>query len=302
MANSITDSSVVMQMQQTTSVPILKMPSLQQAADMQGIQEKATVNWGDQLSLKNNIFAGKYRKNAIWQDTTSVKTSINIQPKVNTHISEKYDYSYFFVIAVFLLLIMAYIKTTFGKHFNLFSRALFFKVDANKLYQEQSAFVNSMLWVLNLNYIVVGFFGLLFFFYSNNPVFFKENFSIVLGWSAAIPLALFFYRYLSVKISGWLFRMQQAFDEYKFYALLYFKYTGIFIFIILSVLLIVDQEWYQSLYIFSFVVILLTYFLLVIKGIRILLKKGVLFFYLMLYLCTIEWLPMLLVYKYLKSL
>ncbi len=289
-------------MQQTTSVPILKMPSLQEAANMQNLQEKVYVNWSDHLSLKNNIFTGKYRKIALWQDTTSVKTNINIQPKVNTHISEKYDYSYFFVIAVLLLLFMAYIKTTFGKHFNLFIRALFFKVDANKLYQEQSAFVNSMLWILNLNYIVTAFFGLLFFFYSNNPIFFKENFSYVLGWSVAIPIILFFYRYLSVKISGWLFRMQQAFDEYNFYALLYFKYIGIFIFIILLVLLVIDQKWYPVLYIFSLIVILLTYFLLVFKGIKILLKKGVLFFYLMLYLCTIEWLPILLVYKYLKSL
>ena len=50
------------------------------------------------------------------------------------------------------------------------------------------------------------------------------------------------------------------------------------------------------------VLFVLAYFLKFYKGIQIIIKKDVLIFYLILYLCTLEILPVLIIYKFLSDL
>lgn len=121
-------------------------------------------------------------------------------------------------------------------------------------------------------------------------------------FNLAILLGVFFVRIVVVNLTGFLFNRVRIFREYLYNSFIFNKLIG---FIILPLLLFMVyttgfiQEVFHWL---AFATITIIIVIRVIRGIIFSLKKEVLIFYMFLYLCALEIIPLALLYRWLQGI
>lgn len=128
----------------------------------------------------------------------------------------------------------------------------------------------------------------------------KQSVSVYLV-CVGLVIGYFFAKRILYQIIGILTESRQDTQEYLFNIKIYNRVLGIFLLPVTAIIAFVPMTDPELLLFGGLFVISVFYFLSLARGIKIFLKKHFSVFYLILYLCTLEFLPLLLIFSVLLS-
>ena len=172
-----------------------------------------------------------------------------------------------------------------------------------RLLREKNVLFKNMSVGLNIVFVInMGLF--LFFvmsYYNFSQIISTNNFLSVLIYCLMIA-SIYITKTLLCRLIGFLFLAQNEFSEYVHNINLFNKNIGLFLFP--AVIMVPYINNYLKPYIvYAGIILFLAILVLrIIRGFQIIIHKGVSSFYLILYLCAVEILPVLLIVKYSSTL
>lgn len=305
---SQTDSSA----KDSTIVPTQK-PIVKTTVDTAIIAKDSTVNILDslQLAFADSVRRDSLQKRVVVQQKSAIIVDTSTYAAIMHHsyiplhnkkvfrvIQYKQNISdpYIFYTLLFLLTIIAFIRISFPKYFeSLFQ--LFLQTSFRQKQTKEQLLQDSLASLFS-NILFIISVGMFIALLANRYHWVNENFWWLFGYSCAILATVYAVKYLFLKFSGWVFNEVQAANTYIFIVFLVNKVLGIcivpFAFIIaFSVSKIVTVASTISTIIIT--LLLIYRYVASLGTIRSSLKVNALHFFL--YLCAVEVLPLLLMYK-----
>lgn len=202
-----------------------------------------------------------------------------------------------FYLLVFLLMVFGTLRRIFPKYFNDLFR-LFFRTTI-KQRQIKEQLVQTPLPSLLLNGFFVVSAGLYITFiieyFQLDPT---GNFWLLLLYSCAGLSAIYFIKFAGLKLSGWIFNMEEAADSYIFIVFVVNKMLGILLLPFLVLIAFAVGGLFTAGLALSWCLVgglLLYRFILTYAAVRNQVKLNPFHFFL--YLCAFELAPLLLIYK-----
>jgi hypothetical protein len=195
------------------------------------------------------------------------------------------------------LVLLAWLKLFYHKFLNQMMQSVSNYQLSVKLLRDQNIFSKRVAVALNLNFVFIGgaYIYLIFGYYNLRPFQLNDILSY-LCYSGCLMLLLIL-RYAVLHITGYLFDNHHVFREYLHQIFLIYKSLGIYLLMPVIGLAYIRED-LRSLFVYLGILLIFSaYFLRIFKGLRILMNKDVLIFYLILYLCTLEILPFLILYR-----
>lgn len=215
-------------------------------------------------------------------------------------ISEKKEFQgkeALFYLLIFLFFYFAVLKNLFPKYFNDLFRLFFRTTLKQKQIREQlmqtplpSLLFNGLFVAVSALYV-----DFLLQHFKLKPV---DSFWLLFFYSSFGLSGIYLVKFLGLKLSGWVFNMQDAADDYIFIVFIVNKMIGIFLLPFLVLLAFTEGYIYEGSLVLSWfgVVVLFVYrFILSFSAVRNQIKVNPFHFFL--YLCAFEIAPLLLIYK-----
>lgn len=207
-----------------------------------------------------------------------------------------------FYYLVFLFLLFGLLRRAFEKYFSDLFRVFFRTTLKQKQVREQ--LLQSPLPSIFMN----GFFVLSAGLYINfllwhYQVSVTENFWLQYLWCAGGLSAVYFTKFIGLKITGWLFNLKEATDSYIFIVFIINKMLGIMLLPFQLLLAFTDEPLYSGALVFSWVgigLLLIYRFILSYQAVRKEVKLNS--FHFVLYVFAFELIPLLLIYKLLLAI
>jgi hypothetical protein len=261
--------------------------------------------WSHLLSVKNFTFQNGLKERAIFQKSatnTVATTKVDVTKEVlhvNDYINSENNAILVLIISSFILL--AWIKVSFGKYINQLLRAVLNYSEAYKLYRDYNTLVERVYLILNIIFTLSGglFCYQLLKFYKPNLIG-SNHFYVLLACFGFI-LAIYIFKFSINKVLGFILDQVQTFDEYLHSSFIYFKVSGLFLLPLISIISFISDNYRFPFIVIGLIIFFVLYFISIYRATRIMLQKGILLFYWILYLCTVEFLPVILFYKYFNS-
>jgi hypothetical protein len=250
----------------------------------------------------DSLFSEQYhaQKILIPSNNTLQAHSNSLNNKIIAHNYPFNNFSLFMLVFSFAFL--AFIKVTYQKYIRQIFSSVINYHDSYKLYRDHNANIDGFFMGLNLIFAIIGsFFVFKSFQYFNVSIWGYTNFNLLLACLVIIVL-MYLGRYLISKIIGLFFDKLDAFDEYLHNTFVFYKVAGLILLPLVSILMFIRAEIHVYLLITGFSIIFLLYVLSIIRGTRIMLKKDVLLLYWILYLCTLEIIPIFIAWRFIKTL
>ncbi|HUR09968.1 MAG TPA: DUF4271 domain-containing protein, partial [Flavitalea sp.] len=200
-----------------------------------------------------------------------------------------------------LLLFFSLIKLLFAKYFdNLVT--LFFRVTMRQQ-QLREQLLGAPLPSLLLNVLFVLNMGWYLAFVAERYHFLPDmNFWIKTAYGMLLVSAIYFVKFLMLKITGWIFNVSAASDTYLFVVFLVNKMIGIFLIPAIILMAFSNDVLLSILIVLSYIMIgafFVYRFLIAFRAIRTEIKVHRFHFFL--YLCAFEIAPLMLIYKVLLN-
>jgi Domain of unknown function (DUF4271) len=209
---------------------------------------------------------------------------------------------WFLYISLFLLISLAWIKLVYGRFLlGIFSALANFQL-SQKLFNDPGIVRKRLSQSLLLIYFISS--GL--FLYELAEYF---NFTIIpfqgikLFFSfVAILMVLALIRFIIMSLTAYFFKKQKLFSAYLFQHFLNNKVLGI-ILIPIAIAIAYSRNQFQDILVyFSLGIVIISFIMKLIRATQFIFKNVISLFYLILYLCILEILPVLVIIKLLKSL
>ncbi|NOZ46214.1 MAG: DUF4271 domain-containing protein [Chlorobi bacterium] len=215
----------------------------------------------------------------------------------NNNYREHFSASWIPGFLIILFLLLAWIRVFYNKVLKLTLRGAFNSLISNRLYREKNIFTfwgNNFLNLLFL--ITVGFFLFLLFIYSGYRINSINDLTICLLFMVGL-LIIYTGKIFFVRLIGVIFKESEGAAEYLHNVFLYNKTLGVFLIPFVVVIPYVPEPGTVFLLYLGVFTIFLLYFLRLIRGLTIGFKLNLSIFYLILYLCTLEFFPVMILYK-----
>jgi hypothetical protein len=215
----------------------------------------------------------------------------------------RHQHSGDWILAIILgsFLLLAWVRVFFTRYLVQILNSLFIYHTASKLFTENNVLLQRISFVLNTIFVLISglFIYQLFNFFAIN-VNIPDGFTLYL-FSTALVFGFIIFRYFAVYMVGFIFARQKEFTEYLHNVFLYNKSIGLALLPVVTGIAFTPQSVRILLVYTGLLMVIFFYILRIGRSFRIILRKDVLIFYLILYLCTLEILPILLFYKYFIS-
>ncbi|SHF59435.1 protein of unknown function [Mariniphaga anaerophila] len=206
------------------------------------------------------------------------------------------SYDWLTILLLIALVLFASVKKTWNKYIeNLFHSVVNYSTSI-RMFQEKNTSVLQGAFQLDiLFYLVFSAFAfqLLVFFSIDLPF---ENFQLFL-FSAGLVIVYFFAKKLIYRLVGFTIEKTGETGEYLFNMNNFTRIAGVILFPVVTIIAFYPFNNIELPVTIGVILIALIYFLLIIRGFVILLKKQFSIFYLFLYFCTLEFVPLVLLYK-----
>lgn len=201
-------------------------------------------------------------------------------------------------LLLLLVLMVAILRVFYQKKFTLFFQAAFSKRYSNQLTREENVLTQGVSVILLMVYLFS--FSLFLYFVLNyyHITFYSEDSFI--NYLAIVLFSVLFYsiKVILIKISGFIFNTLKDTSEYIFYQFLMFQFWGLLLSIICIVYLYGSYEINKTYLLYTgFAILIFSFILRIIKSKEIASVKVYSPFYIFLYLCTLEILPVLILIK-----
>lgn len=235
----------------------------------------------------------------------SVLTTTTEVPKeraVQSQAWKSFSLDWMVGVLIVSLIILAWIRIFFNKYLSAVSRAAYSYTASFKLFQSKNSIsqrvsaVANFLFIMNLAmflFQLTMYFGVDVF-----PYLPFVNYIIFTG----IILLIYLLKSLVYQIVGFVFNAEQAAGDYIHNVFIYNKILGLALLPVIIGIPYVPETLTPVLVKIGIVLVAISLLFRILRGIQISIKAGLSIFYLILYLCTLEILPALMVYKVLNML
>jgi hypothetical protein len=203
------------------------------------------------------------------------------------------------IVLLVSLFIFSWIKLLYQKYVvQVVASIVNYQVSV-RLLRERNVLFRNMAIGLNLVFAInAGIFIFYIFQYNELKQFIDIKFLNVLIYSAGV-IILYNAKTLICRMLGNIFMVKEQFSEYIHNIHLYNKNVGLFLFPVIILFPYIANDKIKPFVIyFGISIIVGMSLLLVYRGFQIIMRNGVSIFYLILYLCAVEILPVLLLIKY----
>lgn len=219
--------------------------------------------------------------------------SITIKPKPQKATSQ--DWAIYPTVGILLLL--AYIKIFYSKNITSLFRGGIFYFIAGRLTQENSLLWNRLFLLLDSLFFIVIPFG--FSLAMQHLEFIPKGYTTfhVFLFSFAILLIFRIFRYISIKAIGLISNRFKDLNHLYFNILLYTRIASILLAPVVVLLAYANKSLTFTLLVFSAVVLGLAIVYRTLRTLQVFIGKGFSLFYLILYLCALEIIPILILAK-----
>lgn len=254
---------------------------------------------------KDSVVKAKPTRKLTWvQDTAFNKYFKNPYPKAKqqavymiskTRQAANKDVLFYILAGLFLFL--AIIRAGFPKYFQNIFRLFFQSAYRQKQSKESLLQDNLPSFLLNIVFILSAGLFIALLSYTSARL---QQFSFWLLWLyiCAVLAIIYVGKYLFISFCGWAFNVQQPAFNYNFITFLVNKMAGISLMPLLLLLAFADEQLYHIAYTIAItiVIILLLYrYIVALSAIVKNLKVHAVHFFI--YLCAVEILPLLVIYK-----
>ena len=302
--------------QQASTPVIVKKEIIINAEDTQAIRhnlyiypfKKPVLN---ELLKPENIFAGIAKptkiKNITKPETKQTKLIARNDSSVHFtqiqsngfegNLRHEAGFSWLPAILISTLFIFSWIKLMYYKYVvQVLSATVNYQV-SNRLFRERNVLIRNM--SLGLNTIFAINTGLLIFYLFKyldiEPL--KTNPFVSLSIYSISILTIYSIKTFFLRVLGFLFMVKEEFAEYIHNINLFNKNTGLLLFPVVILYPYINEHLKPVVLYAGITLFLLMILLRFFRGFQIIIRKGVSVFYLILYLCAIEILPVLLLIK-----
>jgi len=227
-------------------------------------------------------------------ETTHQPHSIQKAP-VKTTQQESYDWVT--IILVGSLLLIGWTRLFFKKYFISLLKSFHFYNYAASLYFGRNSLTERAGIMLNLNFFITG--GLVLFQGLHHSDYSITQVNPVYLWLlfTGFLLAWYIWNFIMTRFIGFLFLRQRAFNEYFHNYNLYRKLMGISLMPVALIVQFIRVEYREYFLIMGGVVAGILFITHIMRGFQVFMKEKVSIFYLFLYLCALEILPLILVFE-----
>ncbi|MBI5217942.1 MAG: DUF4271 domain-containing protein [Bacteroidia bacterium] len=257
-------------------------------------------------TLQNKISEKKITPQAIYVKRLTADTIVNSVIKENHYMPAR-EYSHFkadwmIVVMIVSLVIFGWVWAFFRKHIVHILQASYDYKISYKLMAERSTLTARVSLILNLLFIIN--FGLFFYeasaFYGIT-IFKMQGFIFFLFLTGALGL-IYLFKYLFYSFIGYVINLSGQIYEYLHNIFLYSKLFGIALFPVVICIPFVEEKACSILIKTGIALYILSFIFRIFRGFQISFKINFSIFYLILYLCAVEILPLLLLGKFFKIL
>lgn len=229
----------------------------------------------------------------------AVNSKIDMEPGQSNPLESK---DWMLGVILVSLFVLGWLRMFYSKTLGRITQSVISYQVSYKLFKEKNALMRRVSFVLNVIFLLnlSLFITQLFNYYQIQPL----NVSGSLLFSVINLVLIFVYlsKYVVYKISGFLFLVEKSVSEYLHSVFIFNKTFGLAMFPITIGVSYVSESIVRYLIIAGIGIAILFYILRIIRGLQVGLKIKFSIFYLILYLCILEILPMLLFYKMLTGL
>jgi hypothetical protein len=218
--------------------------------------------------------------------------------QIPTHLPARVNYLIDFVLPYLFICFGLITLARFLNHgiFSTLAKLFFNSKNIESIIKEELRLTSGGSILLLVNYLVS--FGACVFLliYAENRVLYFST--IIL--SISVPVLLLIVQVLALWLMGVLTKEYKTTTRPIFESIVVSEFSGIILFLI--ALIWVLNEDYSVAFAYTFVVFISISFLIrIMKGVFSVLLKGVSWYYIILYFCTLEILPLLIAYNYIKG-
>ena len=214
---------------------------------------------------------------------------------VQKAVQHSYDWITYLIVAAFLL--MGWARLFYRKFFVALLKSFNSYNYAYTLFYGKSSLTARASILLNLVFFIttgIFLFQYLYFYDAALPL---EKPYIQLLLLIGFFMAWYTWNYLATQAIGFIFLRQESFQEYLHNYNLYRKMIGFSLLPIILVLQFIAPAYEYIFLLTGIIVFGIIYFAHILRGVQIFLRKKVSIFYLILYLCALEILPLIVLYK-----
>lgn len=201
-----------------------------------------------------------------------------------------------FYILVFILLFLGLIKTSFPRYFDSIFTLSFQATFRQTQTREQMAQNFFPAFMLNILFILCG--GLFITLFAKSNQWSELPLWELFVYATSILLVIYLIKYMVISFTGWVFNAKEAAAEYRFVVFLINKLMGI---IMIPLLFLIAYADVKTSGIAVTIVICLVVFSLIIRYLvslaRIRKNLSITAFHFFIYLCAVEIMPLLVIYK-----
>jgi hypothetical protein len=224
--------------------------------------------------------------------------------KENIAFNNRVHHTANWMLLVFIMIVMLFIwiKIFYNKFFTFLGNSLSSYRLSAKVFREKNVLLKRVSLVLDVIYIlVISFFIYEFFLYKKLSPLKLTSYNLFLLF-LNILLIYTLVRALILNLFKSLFKTEAVVSEYTHNNFIINKSIGIVLFPLVFAVCYVPEKLVPLLLFAGLIAIGAGIIFKIIRGYQIIIRKDVLFIYLILYLCTLEILPLLLGYKVFMSL
>jgi len=200
------------------------------------------------------------------------------------------------LLITLLFVLLASIRTSSEKYLGQLSQSLYNKNTASRMFRDKVNNLMDITFRLDTFFILVV--GILIYHTVN---FFMEPSSdttlVICALSVAVFLVYVFIKFILYRLSGYIFDVNSETQEYIFYTKSSNRIIGLILFPVIIALFILRGDPAEYLLIVGWSVFVIVNIINILRCIKMIAKKVFSIFYMILYLCTLEILPLLIVWK-----
>jgi hypothetical protein len=232
-----------------------------------------------------------FKSREIWGETKAQIPSGNLQFNLRNDGLNHLNWT--LIVGVISLFLILFLKTYYQKFVTKVMNTLVNFQLADTMLREKNSIVRRAFLIMNLNFIMIlGLFTLLIARIYDLQYFnesWKDYLLIILIISSVMIL-----RYLLFYAVGWIFEWMPAVNSHLHNSYLINKNMGLFLLPIVFMAIYTTPFYSRIVIIIGIISLIIANVFRLIRGFQVLIKNGILLFYAILYLCTLELLPIVL--------
>ncbi|MGM0498321.1 MAG: DUF4271 domain-containing protein, partial [Bacteroidota bacterium] len=239
-------------------------------------------------------------KTAVYKNTRNKQHSSTEQtpkPKLlDSEAQQKQDVDWLSILIIAIFIFLGWTRLFFKRYFSILFKSFHFINYAEELYNEKSSFtVRGAAFLNGVHFVVLGLFSLqgVKIFYPSIEIADYKLFGILTGFFILWYIWNAVFQYFV----GSVFQKLKTFTEYFYNFNIYRKIAGVILFPFVVINQYIIEE-FTIYFIYAGILIFAVIYLMhILRGLQIFIKNKVSILYLILYLCALEFLPLLVLYE-----